>query len=229
MIAYDGNKHYEMAEGDYSIARRNHLIRYTKHKQDGAFEKIIITLDEAFLRKFLEKHIYTTHTADNSDSFIFIREDKLIHNFIQSLEPYYNGSEQIDAAFADVKREELLIILLKNNPWLANVFFNFSVPQAIDVEAFMLRNFRFNISLDRFALLTGRSLSSFKRDFKKIFGETPGRWLTKKRLEEAYFLIKNENKSPSEVYLDAGFENLSHFSFVFKKKFGISPAKVMAG
>jgi AraC-like DNA-binding protein len=224
MVAYDGKKHYQMKEGDYCIARKNHLIRYTKHKEDGMFEKVIIAFDEVFLKKFLERHSYTVVPAGNDEAFLFIEEDKMIYNFLQSLEPYYNGSDQIDESFVDIKREELMVILLKKNPELANVFFNFGIPQKIDLEEFMNRNFRFNISLERFAFLTGRSLSTFKRDFQKTFNSNPGNWLTKKRLDEAYFLINNNNQKPSEIYLEVGFEDLSHFSFAFKKQFGKSPS-----
>lgn len=229
MKAYDGHKHYRIEEGDYCIARKNHLVRYTKHRKDGAFEKIIIVLDEAFLKSFESRHdVNVPDFTPNTDSFLFIKEDKLVRNFILSLDPYYNGTEQIDETFADIKREELLLILLRNNPSLAGVFFNFGQPQKIDLEAFMHRNFRFNISIERFAFLTGRSISSFKRDFYDLFKETPGRWLTRKRLDEARFQIEHHGKRPGDVYLETGFENLSHFSFAFRKHFGVSPAEVAA-
>lgn len=230
MKAFDGKKNYLMKPGDYCIARKNHLVRYTKFKnEDDAFEKIIITLDEPFLKKHLEKHSLNVGTFDSADSFLFIQEDTLIKNFVQSLEPYYNGSDQINQTFADVKREELLLILLKNSPQLSHVFFNFGIPEKINLEEFMNRNFRFNISMERFAFLTGRSLSSFKRDFQKTFGVNPGSWLKKKRLEEAYFQISKQNEKPSNVYLEVGFEDLSHFSFAFKKEFGLTPTEVLTG
>lgn len=230
MRAFDGNRNYSMKPGDYCIARKNHLVRYTKFKDEqDAFEKIIITLDEPFLRGFLERHPLPAGAFENDDSFLFVKEDKLIRNFIQSLEPYYNGSDQINPTFADVKREELLLILLKNDPHLAGVFFNFGIPEKINLEEFMNRNFRFNISLERFAFLTGRSLSSFKRDFQKLFGTNPGSWLKKKRLEEAYFQISKQKERPSDIYLEVGFEDLSHFSFAFKKEFGLTPTEVAAG
>lgn len=187
-----------------------------------------MTLDEPFLKQFLEKHPWPAGIFENDHSFLFIQEDRLIKNFIQSLEPYYNGSDQINQTFADVKREELLLILLKNDPRLAHVFFNFEIPEKINLEEFMNRNFRFNTSLERFAFLTGRSLSSFKRDFQKIFGLNPGSWLKKKRLEEAYFQISRQKERPSDVYLEVGFEDLSHFSFAFKKEFGLTPTEVAA-
>jgi AraC-like DNA-binding protein len=90
----------------------------------------------------------------------------------------------------------------------------------------MNRNFRFNISLERFAFLTGRSLSSFKRDFYNIFHDTPRNWLRKKRLHEAHFQLSKNNLKTSEVYLEVGFEDLSHFSFAFKKQFGYTPSEL---
>jgi AraC-like DNA-binding protein len=90
----------------------------------------------------------------------------------------------------------------------------------------MKKNFHFNVQLDRFAYLTGRSLATFKRDFQRIFDISPSRWLIQKRLQEAYYQIKEKGKTPSEVYLEVGFEDLSHFSFAFKKQFGMPPSKV---
>ena len=73
---------------------------------------------------------------------------------------------------------------------------------------------------------TGRSLTSFKQDFKKGFGDTPGRWLVRKRLQEAYFLIDKKGRKASDVYIEVGFEDLSHFSFAFKKQFGVAPTQL---
>ena len=65
MKAYDGKKRYTMHPGDNIIARKNHLIRYTKFKEEGQFEKIIITLDEPFLKQFLERHTYDVMVSDH--------------------------------------------------------------------------------------------------------------------------------------------------------------------
>jgi AraC-like DNA-binding protein len=55
----------------------------------------------------------------------------------------------------------------------------------------------------------------------------PGRWLLNKRLQEAHHLIKNKKRKPSDVYLEIGFEDLSHFSFAFKKLFGVAPSHLI--
>ena len=223
---YDGNKNHTLKSGEYCIVRKNHLVRYNKLKENDEFEKIVIVFDEVFLKKIQEKHKTTATKFKSAEAFLHIDKSKLIPNFIGSLMSYYNRAGEIDKAFADIKREELLIILLQTQPQLANVLFDFETPEKIDIEAFINRNYKFNVSLERFAYLTGRSLSAFKRDFKKVFNDTPGHWLVQKRLQEAYFLIDKKNKKPSDIYLDLGFEDLSHFSFAFKKLFGHTPTEL---
>ncbi|NII81067.1 helix-turn-helix transcriptional regulator [Pedobacter riviphilus] len=226
MLAYDGSKEYKIKGGDYGLARRNHLAKYTKQPDNGAFKKIYILFEQDFLKEFQETYKFKVEDKKTPGGIIPLKKNALVKNFIQSLTPYFNEHGTIDEQFLNVKRSELLLVLLKNNPELANILFDFSTPEKIDLEAYMNRNYKFNVRIERFAYLTGRSLSAFKRDFEKIFNATPSHWLVQKRLEEAYHLIDKKNKKPSEIYLDLGFEDLSHFSFAFKKLFGHSPTKL---
>lgn len=226
MLAYDGNKEYKIKPGDYGIGRRNHLARYTKQPDKGEFRKIYILFEQDFLKQFHTTYQFPAQSKKPVGGIISLKKDPLVKNFIESLMPYFNEKGVIDEHFLDIKRSELLLILLKKNPELANVMFDFSDPAKIDLEKFMNRNYKFNVSIERFAYLTGRSLSAFKRDFEKIFKATPSHWLVQKRLEEAYYLIDKKSKKPSDIYLELGFEDLSHFSFAFKKLYGISPNQV---
>lgn len=225
MRCYDGNKTYTFKSGNCGLARKNRLARYKKEKEDGELEKVFIFFDENFLRIFQEKHKITISKFILTNTFVKIDTNELIPNFIRSLMPYYNGGGQIDSKFADIKREELLLILLQNQPELAGIFFDFGSPEKINLEEFMNRNYKFNVSIARFAYLTGRSISAFKRDFKVIFNDTPNHWLVEKRLQEAYFLIGKKGEKASVIYQDLGFEALSHFSFAFKKLFGLTPTE----
>ncbi|WP_118974924.1 helix-turn-helix domain-containing protein [Taibaiella koreensis] len=225
MNIYDGSRHTVLQAGSCCIARKNRLARYSKEKVAGALEKVFVFFDDAFLRRFRERHKLPVTKFEGTDTLVPIAENDLLPGYMQSLLPYYHRGD-IRAAFADVKREELLIILLEVQPELSGILFTDDLPQKINIEAFMNRNFKFNVSLERLAFLTGRSLSAFKRDFKKTFDDTPGRWLVKKRLQEAYFLITRKNKRPSDIYLDLGFEALSHFSAAFKKEFGKTPTEL---
>ncbi len=227
--AYDGDKKYTIKGGEYCLIRKNYLARYTKTEDNGAFEKVVVVFDEAFLKQFQQKHgIKKTGTVAKG-AFYELQKTPLVPHFVSSLMPYYQGGHQIEGAFDLVKREELLLILLQTNPDLANVLFDFGIPAKIDLEAFMNKNYKFNVGIERFAYLTGRSLSSFKRDFLKVFADTPSRWLIQKRLKEAHFLLTKKQQKPTDIYLDLGFEDLSHFSFAFKKLFGYAPTKLVEG
>ncbi|MCG6188500.1 helix-turn-helix domain-containing protein [Maribellus maritimus] len=226
MYGYDGSKKYTLKPDEYCLLRKNRLARYNKQKENGDYEKVAVIFDEVFLRKFQQKHKISATKSPLAETFIPIEKNKLIPDFVRSLKPYYKGEGKIDKIFADVKREELLIIILQSQPELAGVFFDFGIPEKINLEEFMNRNYKFNVGIERFAFMTGRSLSAFKRDFKYIFNDSPSHWLVQKRLQEAYFLIEEKNRKPSEIYIELGFENLSHFSFAFKKSFGQTPGEL---
>ncbi|MEO3404916.1 AraC family transcriptional regulator [Mucilaginibacter sp. CAU 1740] len=224
MQGFYGDQYYTLAAGQYGLVRKNRLGRQTHVQGEGYAEKVIFVFDEVFLRAFQAKHQLTTVNFQTDHAFLSLPANDLIPAFIDSLQPYYDPSGQMDRSFFDVKREELLLILLHIQPELSAIFFDFAAPEKINLEAFMNRNFRFNVSLERFAFMTGRSLSAFKRDFEAIYHQTPSRWLTEKRLREAHYLMTSENKRVSEIYLDLGFESLSHFSVAFKKLFGYRPS-----
>ncbi len=148
----------------------------------------------------------------------------LLRAFINSLLAYHKSEKPVSAAMIELKMKEAILTMIETKPELKDVLFNFSDPHKIDLEAYMNQNFHFNVHLDDFAYMTGRSLATFKRDFQKIYGITPGKWLVHKRLEEAHYLIKQRHKTASEIYLDLGFEDLSHFSYAFKK--GVWPGAI---
>ncbi len=225
---YDGLQKHTLQTGQCCLIRKNRLARYDKHEEDeGGFEKVVVVFEESFLKNFQERHrIQATKSADKG-AFMRIPDHPLIHPFILSLKPYYESSGRIREPYASVKREELLLILLEAQPSLTSILFDYGIPQKIDLEKFMNGHYKFNVSIERLAYMTGRSLSAFKRDFEKIFNDTPGRWLLQKRLQEAYFLIMKKKQKPSSFYLDLGFEDLSHFSFAFKKKFGMNASELL--
>ena len=58
------------------------------------------------------------------------------------------------------------------------------------------------------------------------FKKSPRKWLMEKRLSEAYHLIREKKQNPADVYLDVGFENLTHFYRAFKEKFSATPKEI---
>jgi len=223
----DGHQEYTFNEGDFRFSRRNHLIKFVKQPPvNGEFKTLSIYLDQETLRKFSLEYGYEAgpHQVDNS--ILELKPNALYKSYMDSLLPYLQAGQSINENLQTLKLNEAILILLQANPDLKDILFDFSEPGKLDLEGFMNKNFHFNVELKRFAYLTGRSLATFKRDFEKIFHTTPSRWLQQRRLQEAHYLIKEKGKAPSDVYLELGFEDLSHFSFAFKKTYGLAPSKI---
>ena len=219
-----------MKGGQMLLIRKNQLGEITKTPLDGQdYQTIIICLKEDLLRQVaLEKQIDTGHKY-TGPSNILIPKNDFLHGFFQSIIPYVRHSEEkITRDMGMLKVREAVQLLLHTLPELKDFLFDFSEPYKMDLEKFMLSNFHFNIPVEKFAQLTGRSLAGFKRDFQKAFNMSPRHWLQEKRLTEARHLIENKQRKPSSIYLELGFESLSHFSHSFKKRFGKAPTEVIS-
>ena len=82
-----------------------------------------------------------------------------------------------------------------------------------------------DISMEEIANYTGRSLSTFKRDFKKCSTLSPREWLIHRRLEAPTMLIRKGGRKVSDICFEVGFKNLSHFSKIYKETYGIPPTE----
>ncbi len=67
------------------------------------------------------------------------------------------------------------------------------------------------------------SEAHFIRTFKGAFGETPHRYLQRRRIERAMFLLRETNRSVTEICLDVGFTSLGTFSRTFQEIVGDPP------
>lgn len=211
--------------GELLLIRRNQVGTLTKTPPPGGiYETIVISLQEETLRQFaLEEAVEADRPYAGLPNTL-IPSNAFLQGYFQSIVPYArNAGASPTNDMGILKLKEGVKLLLLARPELRNLFFDFSDPGKIDLERFMLSNFRFNVPVEKFAQLTGRSLAAFKRDFLKTFGTSPRHWLQDKRLTEARYLIETRHQKPSAIYLGLGFESISHFSSSFKKKFGVAP------
>jgi AraC-like DNA-binding protein len=78
------------------------------------------------------------------------------------------------------------------------------------------------------ARLTHTSEAHFIRTFKAAFGETPHRYLQRRRVERAMFLLRQTERSVTEISIDVGFLSLGTFSRTFREIVGESPSEFRA-
>ena len=112
----------------------------------------------------------------------------------------------------------------KNERFLAYLN-NLSNEKNPSMEEVMHNNYAGKLSMADYAKLTCKSIPTFKREFRKIFKDSPAKWVMKKRVSLATELLLNTSLPVSEICFECGFENPTHFSRVFKEKTGFSPAQ----
>lgn len=213
-------------KGDIFLIPRNKPATIINYPKDGLPHKtVVMLLTTKILRDFytgVEVKVKITPVP----SIRSYSNHPLLESCLASLIPYFNVEGVFPEKLALLKITEALSILRTIDPDIDGVLANFEDPHKVELVSFMEKNYMFNMPLEKFSYLTGRSLTTFKRDFKKAFNTTPQKWLTQRRLELAHYELAEKKRKPVEVCYETGFENLSHFSYAFKKHFGYAPTTV---
>lgn len=218
---------YVFGKGDIFLIPRNQLATIINYPKDGQPHKtVVMHLTPDRLRDFYANKNISPRRLVSQGIYRF-NNHPLLESCLASLIPYFDMTA-IPEDIAAIKITEAISILRTLDKEIDEVLANFEEPGKINLSDYMEKNFMFNLPMEKFGYLTGRSLTTFKRDFKKAFLTTPQRWLTQKRLELAHYQLTEKKKRPLEVCYEVGFENLSHFSFAFKKQFGYAPTELLA-
>jgi len=230
-VIEDRNKKIKLQAGECAFIRRNHrLMMYKNSKGKELYKGISLVFQRNVLRNFYS-HINKSYTPNNiaiPDKNVFkIKPRADIISLFESLTPYFDENIKPTEQVAHLKLQEGIYALLNNSEVFYPILFDFADPFKIDILEFLNDNYMDDLTMEQIASCTGRSLATFKRDFKKISNLTPQKWLIRKRLEMAYIKLKEEKKKVQDVYIEVGFKNSSHFSTAFKKEYGISPTKIL--
>jgi len=148
-----------------------------------------------------------------------------LEGYFHSMLTYFRGHNRPPDHILVLKLKELLITLMNADPALTAYFKYLTESDKPSIGQIMEKNFCYNLKMEEYAELCHRSLSSFKRDFQQLFGDTPGKWLQKRRIRYAAHLLSNTDMNVTQVAFDAGFEDLSHFSRAFKAVMGHNPTE----
>lgn len=195
---------------------------------DSDYCALVIFIPDAYIRDFItRKPEIAIGVKSNipSDSVIPLKMDRTLSTYFTSLLAYFFNQQKPSEYLMEIKFQELLVNMLSlpTNPKIGSYLKDISQNVKPSIKNIMELNFIYNLSMEEFARLTYRSLSSFNRDFNSYYGTSPGKWLTKKRINHAKWLLRNNDQKIYEVAFECGFESPAHFARVFKSENGITP------
>jgi AraC family transcriptional regulator, exoenzyme S synthesis regulatory protein ExsA len=228
-VFYAHPKSWLIGEGSAVFVRKGGCIIEKIQGEDLCLMAFFIP--DNFIQCFLRENKILIQSADDlpeqGDLVTPLDVNETMLAYYDSVRPYFFAKLKPPEAMLELKFKELLynIVINPKNAGLSNYLNTLLLPQANTIQPIVEANFCYNLTLHDYASLCNRSLSSFKRDFQKLYKMPPARWLLQKKLSLARQLLRDANKTVADVAFESGFEDGTHFSHVFKKHFGISPQK----
>jgi AraC-like DNA-binding protein len=90
-----------------------------------------------------------------------------------------------------------------------------------------LADYRYSepLGVDDLAAAAGLSRAHFSREFRAAFGESPHTYLLTRRMERAAALLRNTDRSVTDVCFSVGLKSIGSFTTSFKRTYGVTPTE----
>ncbi|MFV8337119.1 helix-turn-helix domain-containing protein [Flavobacterium sp. RSP29] len=155
-----------------------------------------------------------------------INNDFLIQKYIEGMLFYFDNPTLVNDDILVIKLKEIVLLLCqtKNAPVIQQILSQLFSPTSYSFKQVIENNLYSHFTTDEFAQMTNLSLSSFKREFKKNYNDSPANYIRNKKLEKAAELLLISEERITDIAFDCGFNDLANFSTLFHDKFNCAPS-----
>ncbi|MDW3647290.1 MAG: AraC family transcriptional regulator [Bacteroidia bacterium] len=208
-----------------------HFLDLLKEKENEQVEVIIFHLYPEILKKLYLEELPTIieKQSENKASQVVASSD-VIAKFIDSLEFYFQNPALVNNDLLELKIKELILLLVqsKNIDSILELVSDLYSSRKVQLKKVIELHLYSNLKLEQLAKLCNLSLSSFKREFKKEYSDSPNNYITGKKLEKAKELLVLTDLPIGEIAYEVGFQDPLYFARLFKKKLKSSPSSYRA-
>ena len=202
-----------------------HLISDFK-KNNESLEAYLFFFDDDLINEFLSIKKCKHNQIQSNATFFKMNVSSSILEYISVLSSVCN-KQFYSKEFLKLKLLEFLYLIDSiDTRLLESLLLRNKQNNKRNIISLMKKYFLSNFTLEDYAKLSGRSLSTFNRDFKNHTHMTPKQYLLKLKLEYAKETLQNSHKSVTQVASDIGYENTSHFIKAFTNKYHITPKQL---
>lgn len=198
-----------------------------QNRVSGICEVCVIHFFPDILERIFKEEIPFFVKQQKPGSYTYrLSQKNVIDHFIESLNFYFDNPEMATEEILCLKMKELVLLLLHTEAadTIVELYSYLFTPQKASIAEVIDSHLYSNLNLDQMAFLAGQSLSTFKREFKKHFNDTPANYIRNKRMKKAADLLMHTSLSISEISFQTGYEDSSYFSRLFHQKFNILPS-----
>lgn len=210
----------------------NDLSSIIKFPAQRAIQYVVIGITASKLKSFLSidnsNSTLRTLTTENASFLILESMDSEMKQLLKNI-----ADTDLNAAlghfYLQIKVQELLYLLMYKLNKRGNTSYK-RINSADAEKLILIRNqILGDLStppvLKQLAQIATMSPTKLKQLFKQSFGDSIYSYFQKARMEEAAFLLRQAGYTVSQTGYELGFSNLSHFSRLFKKHYGMTPKK----
>lgn len=237
MLVIQGKKSYESLHQN-QLSQKNDVLfirkgGYIVHQYfEQPYHALIFMFDDTSIQKLL--HLYPNLELDSKRQSSPLMEKvvweldcnrKHKNIFLSSLD-YLSSDHSEIKPLLELKFMELMLNLIQNKE--NNSFYNYLCFLMDDRKAAFIKLMNDNCHLyftaSELARTANMSLSTFKRNFKKYMGSSPGKWLREQRISRAKDFL-NQGRNISDLAFELGYSDPASFSKSFKKSVGCYPSE----
>ncbi|MCT4173062.1 helix-turn-helix transcriptional regulator [Elizabethkingia anophelis] len=222
-VVFD-NSSLSIDNSKFILMRSGHCLMTERLSDLKNYRSILFFFSDIALSKFIRSIELNKAEPSKHSSVHAFEYNEFITRFISSLSDISKLSDKVRSKLLEFKFHEIMLYLTELH---GTDFIQSLIVNSNDATRKFIHTIESNqlnkLSLKELAFLCNMSISTFKREFEKHYTESPVKWFQNKRLEYARHLLNNTKKSPSEIYFEVGYENLSSFIQAYKLKYGTTP------
>lgn len=233
-----GEFQYKTDEQEFDVPTHYSLflncISSGKHIQNSNSEDncqvVIVTFYPDILKRIYDRELPLLLQRPANNASILpsekINNDFLIQKYVEGLLFYFENPSLINEDILILKLKEIMLLLAQSQNAntiqliLSQLFSptTYSFKQIIEASLFS------QLTIEQLAEQCNLSISSFKREFAKLYNDTPANYIRNKKLEKAAELLLISDERITDIALDCGFNDLATFTKNFSDKYLVTPS-----
>lgn len=191
-------------------------------------EIVIVTFHPDILTKIYEKELPLIFQKSNkitNQSSRKINNDFLIQKYIEGLLFYFENPSLVNDEILVLKLKEIVLLLSQTQDaeTIQVILSQLFSPAIYTFKQIIEANLFLQVSVAELAQKSNLSVSSFKREFRKLYNDSPANYIKDKRLERAAELLLISDERITDIAFDCGFNDLANFTKNFHDKYNVSP------
>ena len=218
--AYDSTSEQEQIriQADESVLMKcgNYLSDMIPTPESDKYQAVAVHFHPEVLLKIYENKLpdFLKKKDQPNTGMAKLNSDILIKKYIDGLLFYFENPQIVDEEILILKLKEIIVLLnkTKNAPGIRAILSNLFNPTSYSLREIVDAHIYSIITIERIADLAGMSVSTFKREFQKIYVASPATYIRTKKIDKALELLSATDLRTTEIAYECGFSSVSHFS-----------------